>query len=284
VHRDIKPENIFILEGGPPHRGKLLDFGIARRITGQIGDGLTQVGAVLGTPYYMSPQQMQGAPLDHRADLWSVGAVMFRALSGRLPFESRHFTALLAEMSTKGAVPLGTYRPDLPASLIALVDRALAIDPGARFGTAEEMRDALMPFRRGERGRPSAVPPPQVTLGEALPTGDASAADTASPLARSSAKPARSEAGPAGPSRGGEDGRVVVRRSEPAPSSRPAVERATPPSLEWQRELSKIEGEIEELRRRQGLAQEDEISTDESEQPGGPRRPWLRRWFGEGKD
>ena len=137
VHRDIKPENVFVCRGGGGAlRAKVLDFGIARRLDGPLAEGLTQQGAVLGTPYYMSPEQMEGASADGRADLWAVGAMLYRGLSGHIPFESRSYAALLAEVLQKGAPPLAKRRPDLAEGLRRVVDRALTRDVAQRWQDA----------------------------------------------------------------------------------------------------------------------------------------------------
>ena len=147
VHRDIKPANIFLTRTEEDLlEAKILDFGIARRVVedgGRNATKLTQAGAVLGTPYYMSPEQMAGEEVDGRADLWSVGVVMFFALAGDLPFRAQNYGALLTEMLNAGAASLADYRSDLPGRLVRAVDRSLSRQMQDRFGSADEMAAAL---------------------------------------------------------------------------------------------------------------------------------------------
>lgn len=145
IHRDIKPENVFVQWRDGRAVGRLLDFGIARRSDRDV-QNLTQVGAMLGTPFYMSPEQLLGEPLDGRADLYAVGTLLYRALSGRLPYASSQLTALLREVVSREPDSLAVVRPDLPPALVALVDRALRRDRDARWPDARRMRDALSPF------------------------------------------------------------------------------------------------------------------------------------------
>jgi serine/threonine-protein kinase len=158
VHRDIKPANIFLVGTGEDLDAKLLDFGIARTMGREASDvRLTKAGAVIGTPFYMSPEQMSGEEVDGRADLWAVGVVMYFALTKEMPYRAKNYGALLAEMVNAGAPSLAERRPDLPAATIRTVDRALAKDLAERFGSAGEMAASL-------RGPPvpkrSVKPPP----------------------------------------------------------------------------------------------------------------------------
>jgi hypothetical protein len=143
VHRDIKPENVFLTpraEGG--WKATLLDFGIARRLDPAL-NGMTSPGLVVGTLWYMSPEQARGSAVDHRADLWSVGAMLFHALAGRLPFDGDNQNQVLFAIGTEQAPSVTSFRSDLPEGLAALVDRALLHDIDARFQTAADMVDAL---------------------------------------------------------------------------------------------------------------------------------------------
>ncbi len=107
---------------------------------------LTADGLTVGTPQYMSPEQARADDVDGRADLWSVGVVLFEALSGMLPFDSEHTFDVLLQIVQNDAPSLATLRDDLPAGLIDVVDRALCKDRDARWGSAKEMAAAL---RRG---------------------------------------------------------------------------------------------------------------------------------------
>jgi len=142
VHRDIKPENVFLVEEGGGPRVKLLDFGITRQLHGT-DSKLTGTGTILGTPYYMSPEQARGEPVDGRADVWSVGAMLYHGLAGRPPFQADNYNLLIVSILTTEAAPLATLRPELPAPLCEVVDRALRRDREARWASAAEMRAAL---------------------------------------------------------------------------------------------------------------------------------------------
>ncbi len=141
VHRDIKPENIFLCKQGDELRVKILDFGLAKSWTGNMN--LTATGVLLGTPYYMSPEQLlsDGKDIDHRADLWAFGAVAYRLLLGRQPFDADNLTDLLV------LVTQGTYTPVAEsggdAGLETYFNRVFQIDRTLRFDSASEMVDVL---------------------------------------------------------------------------------------------------------------------------------------------
>ena len=138
VHRDIKAENVLIeRESG---RALVTDFGIARIAE---ATPLTATGQLLGTVYYVSPEQVSGAEVDARSDLYSLGVVGFLALTGRFPFESELASAVLVSHVTKTAPLVMSYQTDVPAALATVIDRCLQKDPSARFGSALEMVAAL---------------------------------------------------------------------------------------------------------------------------------------------
>ncbi len=146
VHRDVKPDNIFMVKDADGTYPKLLDFGISRDTEGTSGDTrMTNTGAVVGTPLYMSPEQARGmTDLDRRTDIWSVGMILYEALAGELPFESPHMGDVLIKVATEDVPPLGVARPDLPRSVVEAVMKSLGKDRAARFDTAREMREALL--------------------------------------------------------------------------------------------------------------------------------------------
>ncbi|MCU0682279.1 MAG: protein kinase [Polyangiaceae bacterium] len=148
IHRDLKPDNIFLVNrDDDPLFVKLLDFGISKiaRQTVGAGNTLTRKGAVLGTPYYMSPEQAQAhQDLDGRADLFSVGAIAFECLHGKAPYAGLDaYEAIIVAIVTRDAPSLLALHPELPAPLCEVVRRALARDRDKRFGSASEMLEAL---------------------------------------------------------------------------------------------------------------------------------------------
>jgi len=145
VHRDVKPENVFLTrdDAGSVHV-KLLDFGIAKHLFPEDGlRGITMDGVVLGTPYYMSPEQVLGEPLTVQADLWALGTVLFHAITGRRPFDDDQLLRLVAKITCEPAPSLLGARPDVPPKVVETVDRALLRDPSLRWQSAGQMARAL---------------------------------------------------------------------------------------------------------------------------------------------
>jgi serine/threonine protein kinase len=149
IHRDLKPENIFLVRNpdDDDEIAKVLDFGIAkiRTTPGAVGvSSSTKTGTLLGTPFYMSPEQARGLRnVDHRSDLWSLGVIVFRAATGVLPFDGESLGDLLVKICTV-AVPVPSHvLPGLPPSFDAWAARALDRDPDRRFQTAQELSEAL---------------------------------------------------------------------------------------------------------------------------------------------
>jgi predicted Ser/Thr protein kinase len=141
VHRDVKPENILLERA--TGRTLVTDFGIARPSLTEDAARLTQDGHVLGTLHYMSPEQVNDAPLDGRSDLYALGVVAYYVLSGRLPFEGLAPWAVLVAHATRDAPPLRTLAPNVPGALATVVDRCLAKRPDDRFATGEALAEAL---------------------------------------------------------------------------------------------------------------------------------------------
>ena len=142
VHRDVKPANVFLLTDGTV---KLLDFGIAKMAS----SGLTRQGDVLGSASYMSPEQVRGSDMvDGRADIFSTGVVLYELLAGKKPFESDQPTATIVKILNDPPTAIETLVPDLPAQLVAAVNRALAKDPAERYATAGELSKELQWIRR----------------------------------------------------------------------------------------------------------------------------------------
>jgi serine/threonine-protein kinase len=177
VHRDIKPDNIFLLsDAAVPDTVKVLDFGIAKLavLGGEGQQKLTGTGAMLGTPAFMAPEQARGEPdVDARADVYAVGATLYQALSGRLPHDAPSIPALLFAIVEKMPPPLRELRPDLPAELSNVIERAMAKDRNARFADADAMRRALAPWS----GLPASIPPPTSGTAATIASGSVSARD-----------------------------------------------------------------------------------------------------------
>jgi hypothetical protein len=143
IHRDIKPANLWletVQRRSAGDRVKILDFGLAR-----MGDaGLTTPGAVLGTPAYMAPEQAKGLPIDHRCDLFSLGSVMYRMLTGERPFQGTEVFAVLMALTTSDPRPPHEVNPEVPAAIGELVMHLLAKDPADRPQSAVEVVDRLI--------------------------------------------------------------------------------------------------------------------------------------------
>jgi serine/threonine-protein kinase len=144
IHRDIKPANIFLLPGDRPdqHRAKLLDFGFAMKVD-RHATKLTAQGSVVGTPNYMSPEQMTGAKVDKRSDLFSLGAVAYEAFTGRRPFPGKSMRQVAESIEKRAAPPPTSIEPGLPRGVDDWFNKACATDPDDRFASAGEMVDAL---------------------------------------------------------------------------------------------------------------------------------------------
>ncbi|MFN2137983.1 MAG: serine/threonine protein kinase [Candidatus Promineifilaceae bacterium] len=194
IHRDIKPANIMINVQNAPI---VMDFGIAK-IMG--GTQHTATGAVLGTARYMSPEQIKGDQIDPRTDIYSLGVTLFEMLGGRPPFNADSAMTLMMMHVTDPVPDLRNLRGDIPAGLVAIVNKALAKDPDARYRTAAEFAAALRNPPADVRSdativesRPAPQPDPEKTVVEpalaAMPTGSTAAPGTGS-VPTSAAPPA----------------------------------------------------------------------------------------------
>jgi hypothetical protein len=137
VHRDIKPANLMYDPGTDIL--KITDFGIARLT----GAGSTRTGIVLGTPSFMSPEQLEGRTVTGHSDLFSLGVSLFQLLTGQLPFTADSMTGLMQQIAEAPHPSLRTFRPDLPACVESIIDRALTKNPDARFDSGAQMAAAL---------------------------------------------------------------------------------------------------------------------------------------------
>ncbi len=141
VHRDVKPDNILLDQTG---HVLVTDFGIAKAAQEASASQLTTEGMVVGTPHYMSPEQATGEQVDARSDIYSLGVVLYQMLAGVPPFDGESAQSVLMKQATATAEPIRHLRSEIPATLAAVVDRALAKDPAERFQTAEELSRALV--------------------------------------------------------------------------------------------------------------------------------------------
>jgi eukaryotic-like serine/threonine-protein kinase len=151
VHRDLKPENIFLCRGddGMVASVKVLDFGVSKLQSEHENLSLTTTGMVVGTPYYMSPEQVRGMrDLDHRVDVYAMGVVLYELLSGQPPFDAGSYSALMVEIATSTAPPLHTLC-ELDPEVERIVERAMARDREDRFPDMESLAVALEPYAPG---------------------------------------------------------------------------------------------------------------------------------------
>lgn len=168
IHRDLKPANVIVSEYGET---VVIDWGLGRAIGDpddpdaeddhdEIGDeidttetdldvGLTEAGRVLGTPQFMPPEQAEGAPVDERADVYALGAVLYNLLAGAPPFQGESSSALLAQVRREAPAPLRERAAEAPPDLVAIADKAMAREPGQRYSNAGELAEDLRRFLAG---------------------------------------------------------------------------------------------------------------------------------------
>lgn len=152
IHRDVKPGNVLITATG---QVKVTDFGIARAVTDGAAESLTQTGTVMGTATYFSPEQAQGGPIDPRSDVYSLGVVLYEMVTGRPPFVGDNPVAIAYQHVQEAPLAPSRINPDVPPALEAIIGRALAKSPEARYPSATALRSDLIAFRDGQA--PSAV-------------------------------------------------------------------------------------------------------------------------------
>ncbi|MDA7977866.1 MAG: protein kinase [Pirellulales bacterium] len=136
VHRDIKPENILLTYDGDV---KVADFGLARVVREGTPTNLTQIGVAMGTPLYMSPEQVEGKPIDHRSDIYSLGVTCYHMLAGIPPFRGETALSVAVQHIKNDPERLETVRPDLPANMCRVVHKMLAKEPSHRFASALDL-------------------------------------------------------------------------------------------------------------------------------------------------
>jgi len=190
VHRDVKPANIMFDHDG---RVMLTDFGISKAL--QAATGFTATGMIIGTPHYMAPEQGKGAPVDGRADQYSLGVVGYRMITAELPFSGDSVHTIIYKHIYEEPPLASTKRPGIPASLTAAISRALAKEPDQRFPTMEDFATAVWPEQpvaapaksRGAvrpRSRATADAPTEIT---SAPTTPLPAAKSRKPRSRAAA-------------------------------------------------------------------------------------------------
>ncbi len=209
VHRDIKPANIMLLEDG---NIRVADFGIAR-IT---ESSKTATGTVMGTPYYMSPEQIAGKKVDGRADLFSLGVTLFEMLTGERPWKGGESIGTLLFQITSDPYPDPLLvRPDLPAAIVPVIDKALKKNPDERFQTGTEMAEAIRAVMAGKTPNLNSAP-------AATPAPAPQAKPAAAPAAAPQAKPAAASATAAHPKPAAAS--ATASQSKPAAARAPAAQ------------------------------------------------------------
>lgn len=154
IHRDIKPDNLWM--DADQDRIKILDFGLAR--AGEDDAGLTQSGAVLGTPKYMAPEQATGETVDHRCDLFSLGSVLYHLASGQVPFQGKSLTAVLIAVSQAETIPIEQIEPGIDPDLAALIGKLLSRDPNDRPQSAQAVVDSILAIEAVRCGERAIIP------------------------------------------------------------------------------------------------------------------------------
>ena len=188
IHRDLKPDNIFLIAQtkGRTDFVKILDFGISKFNVMGKDFSMTRTGSVMGTPYYMAPEQARGAKnLDARLDVYAAGVILFEAATGKVPFDGDTFNELLIKIVMEESPPVRSLVPELDPGLAEIIDRARQKNPDQRFASAREFRDALARWSEGARnalasGATLALAPPAVVS----PGGDTALAGGAGLAAR----------------------------------------------------------------------------------------------------
>lgn len=189
VHRDLKPDNVFLVRDGDTLTPKVLDFGISKmpltdfRATGPgggpvplKGGRITVAGVAMGTPYYMSPEQIRDpAGVDLRTDVWAIGVMLYEALSGEMPFDAEDMGQLFAKIHTMEPRRLDKIVPEVSPAIAKVVHRCMQVEPEARYATAGELARALARARHDIDDEPSitgALPDERPGLAAAQPSND----------------------------------------------------------------------------------------------------------------
>jgi serine/threonine-protein kinase len=192
VHRDLKPANLFLARRpGRDPIVKVLDFGISKTKEGGPSGGLTQTAAVLGSPYYMAPEQMMSSKdVDPRTDVWALGVILYELLSGAPPFNGDTMAELVFLVTQRDAPPLQQKRPEVPQGLAAAIATCLSRDPARRFPDTAKLAAALAPF--GPARSEISLERIARVLGASMPPSGSSS--SASPMRATASTWARSQA------------------------------------------------------------------------------------------
>ncbi len=196
VHRDIKPDNLFCIESGYDLFIKVLDFGIAKQPEMPSEHGMTRTGAMLGTPYYMSPEQVTSAKhAGPRADLWALTVATYEALTGAVPFQGETLGALCIAIVSAQFTPASVKTANLPVAMDFWFARALHVDPDQRFQTAKEFAESFSAAVKAIPVAQAGAPLQQATVAAAPAAATPAVAPASGHLATGAAPPAGAVAG-----------------------------------------------------------------------------------------
>jgi len=221
IHRDLKPGNVIILDD-PPGRDliKVLDFGLAKSLVSDTSSQVTHTNAILGTPLYMAPEQVEGRPADQRADLYALGCILYQMVTGRPPFVSDSVNLVLAAHLSEEPEPLP---PDVPAPLADTIRHLLAKDPARRLASARAAREAIQGVvDAGLGARDLADTTPEIRSSVVAPPLALARTDADAAAARPHTSP----------------GQVAVR----VPTSPPSIDQPPPRTARWILPLLAISG------------------------------------------
>ncbi len=192
IHRDLKPDNIFLLKekAGQKDFAKIIDFGISKFQPLNNEMRMTQTGAVMGTPYYMSPEQAHGSSeVDSRSDLYAIGVILYEAVTGSVPFDAATFNQLLFKIVLSEPPPAQQLAPDLDPAFATLIEKAMARDPGQRFQSAQEFAQAIAAWEQQGTGVVVPARSSQVSLADITGNVPAVGAGAAGQAAFSQSQP-----------------------------------------------------------------------------------------------